>query len=211
MKIKIPSFENGSRVSYKHAFCVPTAEGTVTFGSNINPEISWTDAPSNTRSFALICVDPDSPSVGDDVNVAGKFVPHNLPRADFYHWVLADIPANVHKIDSGADSTGITEKGKPSGKTSYGGVRGINDYTEWFANDVNMQGLYGGYDGPCPPWNDERIHHYRFIVFALDVESLGLEANFDGRALMNAIQGHVLAQAEWVGVFTLNKNLINTI
>ncbi|MBX3043028.1 MAG: YbhB/YbcL family Raf kinase inhibitor-like protein [Candidatus Kapabacteria bacterium] len=209
MKVHIPTFEHGARVSYKHALCVPTADGGITMGNNINPAINWSDFPSNTKSFALVCVDPDVPSVGDDVNVEGKTVPADLPRVDFYHWVLADIPAIVTKIDSGADSTGVTERGKTPGKTHYGGITGINDYTNWFANDENMKGFYGGYDGPCPPWNDERIHHYHFKVFALDVETLGLSGNFTGRELISSIQGHVLAEAQWVGQYTLNKNLIS--
>jgi len=36
------------------------------------------------------------------------------------------------------------------GSTAYG-VRGINDYTGWFAGDPEMAGNHGGYDGPCPP------------------------------------------------------------
>jgi hypothetical protein len=40
--------------------------------------------------------------------------------------------------------------------------QGVNDYTGWFANDPDMAGEYYGYDGPCPPWNDERVHTYVF-------------------------------------------------
>ena len=209
MKVHIPTFENGARVSHKHAFCVPTADGSITMGKNINPQVNWSDFPANTKSFALICVDPDVPSVGDDVNVEGRTVPIDLPRVDFYHWVVADIPSIVTKVDFGADSSGITERGKKPGKTSYGGITGINDYTNWFAGDENMKGFYGGYDGPCPPWNDERIHHYHFKVFALDVESVGLSGNFTGGDLMKAIEGHILDSAKWIGKYSLNKNLIN--
>ena len=51
---------------------------------------------------------------------------------------------------------GVTPRGK-SGPDSAGGTRsGLNGYTEWFAGDADMGGQYFGYDGPCPPWNDER-------------------------------------------------------
>ena len=57
---------------------------------------------------------------------------------------------------------------------------GVNNYTDWFAGDEQMAGDYGGYDGPCPPWNDELLHHYRFTLYALDVPSLGLPGAFGG-------------------------------
>ena len=208
MKIHISNFENGARVSYKNAFCVPTGEGGITFGNNRNPHVKWSEFPENTKSFALICVDPDVPSVGDDVNQEGKWVPYNLPRVDFYHWVLVDIPVSITEIEDGAVSSGITERGKATGNTEFG-VTGINDYTGWFAGDANMSGNYGGYDGPCPPFNDERIHHYHFKIFALDTESLHLNGVFDGRQAMEAIKPHIIDSAEWIGTYTLNKNLIS--
>jgi phosphatidylethanolamine-binding protein (PEBP) family uncharacterized protein len=53
-----------------------------------------------------------------------------------------------------------------------------------------------------------RLHHYHFRLYALDVETLPLEAGFTGKALQAAIQGHVLAQAEWVGTYTLNGKIL---
>ena len=35
-----------------------------------------------------------------------------------------------------------------------------------------MFGDYYGYDGPCPPWNDELVHRYVFTLYALDVPRL---------------------------------------
>lgn len=40
-----------------------------------------------------------------------------------------------------------------------GSRQGLNDYTAFMAGS-EMAGDYFGYDGPCPPWNDERLHHY---------------------------------------------------
>ena len=53
--------------------------------------------PAGTRSFAIICHDPDVPSQGDDVNQEGRVVPATLPRVDFFHWVLVDLPPEEAK------------------------------------------------------------------------------------------------------------------
>ena len=62
------------------------------------------------------------------------------------------------------------------------GVRGLNDYTKVTASNDAMKGQYYGYDGPCPPWNDELVHHYHFTVYALSVKSLDLPAGFRRRS-----------------------------
>ena len=71
------------------------------------------------------------------------------------------------------------------------------------AGDPEMGGTYGGYDGPFPPFNDERLHHYHFVVYALDVPSLELEGDFTLDDVRAAIEGHVLDQGEIVGEYTL--------
>jgi Raf kinase inhibitor-like YbhB/YbcL family protein len=55
-----------------------------------------------------------------------------------------------------------------------------------------------GYFGPKPP--DEKTHHYHFQIFALDTE-LKLDPGKDRGALLEAIEGHVLASGEIVGTF----------
>ena len=87
------------------------------------------------------------------------------------------------------------------------GTTGINSYTDWFAGDADMGGNYGGYDGPCPPWNDSIMHHYHFTVYALDVEALNLEGAFTGADALAAMKGHVLDQASHMGTYTMNPNL----
>ena len=88
-----------------------------------------------------------------------------------------------------------------------GAKQGINDYTGWFAGDKDMAGQYYGYDGPCPPWNDERVHHYVFTLYALDIAKLSLGAAFTGPEARKAMAGHILAQATLTGVYTLNPSL----
>jgi len=206
LKVTVSGFSGGQPIPEKFAFCAPCAENHVKMSTNISPAITWTGAPDGTRSFAIICVDPDVPSKPDDVNQEGRTIPADLPRVDFYHWVLVDIDAGSSGLEEGADSDGITAKGKDLGSTTNG-VRGLNNYTDWFAGDDDMAGDYGGYDGPCPPWNDSIIHHYHFKVFALDVESLGLTGRFGGPETIAALEGHILDEAESIGTYTQNPDL----
>ncbi|HUF39943.1 MAG TPA: YbhB/YbcL family Raf kinase inhibitor-like protein [Anaerolineales bacterium] len=205
MKIEISGFNDGEPIPADYAFGVPADIGHIAFGPNCNPHVRWSGVPEGTRSFALILHDEAVPSIGDDVNREGRTVPWDLPRVDFFHWVLVDIPAHIREIPEGAMSTGVTAKGKPFGPGPYG-VSGINDYTGWFAGDPEMAGNYGGYDGPCPPWNDKRVHVYHFTIYALNVETLGLAGAFTGGDARAAIEGHVVAQAEQTGIYTINPS-----
>ncbi len=204
MKLTSKSFDNGARIPTDFAAGIPGADGPVP-GPNKSPHLAWSDVPAGTQSFAVICHDPDVPSKPDDVNQKDRVVPYDLPRVDFFHWVLVDVPASITELAEGADGSGLTPRGKPIGKTELG-VRGINSYTDWFAGDDSMKGDYGGYDGPWPPFNDERLHHYHFTVYALDVPSLNLSGRFDGKQALAEIGKHTLAKAEWVGTYALNPN-----
>ena len=160
--VSIDSWKNGEPIPSKYAFGQIPKTGHFELGGNISPSISWENAPEETKSFVIICHDPDVPSVGDDVNQEGKIIPSDLPRVDFYHWVLADIPANIRSLAEGEASSGVTPKGKSPGKKVYG-LAGLNNYTQWFEGDVDMGGDYADYDGPCPPWNDSIVHHLHQI------------------------------------------------
>lgn len=202
MKITSRSIQNNKRISETYAMGVPGPDGPVP-GPNKSPHLAWSDVPPGTKSFAIICHDPDVPSKADDANKPDRTVPYDLPRVDFYHWVLVDIPPTVTELAEGKDSNGVTPKGKPPGKTDYG-VRGINTYTGWFGNDPKMGGAYGGYDGPWPPFNDERRHHYHFTVYALDVPSLNLPKGFKGPDALKAIERHVIDRVILIGTYALN-------
>lgn len=199
-------FADNDPMPASSCFCVPAAGEPVQSGHNRNPRVAWSGLPEGTRSLALICHDPDVPSVGDDVNQPGKSVPESLPRVDFFHWVLVDIDPGLGEIAEGLDADGVTPRGKEGGQMPWG-RRGLNGYTAWFEGDEDMGGDYYGYDGPCPPWNDERMHHYVFTLFALDVGSLGLEGGFGGEDARSAMRGHVLAEAKVTGRYTLNSSL----
>jgi Raf kinase inhibitor-like YbhB/YbcL family protein len=206
MKLSSTSFPDGATIPPMYAFGVPDPSNHVTFGPNRSPHLAWSEVPEGTRSFALICHDPDVPSAGDDVNQEGRSVSSSLPRVDFYHWVLVDIPAAIREIPESAVSSGVVPGGKPTGATPYG-RNGRNDYTAWFATDGEMKGEYGGYDGPCPPWNDELLHHYHFIVYALDTDRLDLRDGFGGADALAAMQGHILDRASWTGTYALNPDV----
>ena len=67
-----------------------------------------------------------------------------------------------------------------------------------------MAGQYFGYDGPCPPWNDERLHHYHFVLYATDLARCPVEGAFTGQQVRTALAGHVLAEAKLTGTYSLN-------
>jgi Raf kinase inhibitor-like YbhB/YbcL family protein len=207
LTVTIANWTDGERISGANSFCVPADEGHVSMGENKSPAISWSAGPDGTKSYAIICHDPDVPSAGGDVNQEGKTVPASLPRVDFYHWILVDIAAGTTSLAEGADSAEITAGGKDPGPTANG-VRGVNNFTDWFAGDADMGGTYGGYDGPCPPWNDEIMHHYVFTVYALDTDSLGLSGDFGGPEALAAMEEHILGSGQCVGIYTLNKDLL---
>lgn len=207
MKLMSSAFSDGQPIPTEYAFCAPDPEQHVTFGANKNPSLSWSDLPTGTRSLVLICHDPDVPTKPDDVNQEGRVVPADLPRMDFYHWLLVDLPPEPTEISAGEFAAGVVTRGKPGPSASRGTRQGINNYTDWFAGDPEMKGNYFGYDGPCPPWNDSIVHHYVFTLYALDVERCPIESEFTGPDVLKAIDGHVLAQASLTGTYSLNPDV----
>jgi Raf kinase inhibitor-like YbhB/YbcL family protein len=195
------SIADGKPIPETYAMGIPGSDGPKP-GPNKSPQLAWSGAPSGTRSFALLTIDVDAPTKADDVNKPDRTVPFDLARAEFVHWVLVDIPGDKTELAEGADANGFTPRGKPLGKTPNG-VRGLNDYTSWFAGDDALRGKYAGYDGPWPPFNDERRHHYHFTLYALDVPTLGLSGEFGAKEVRKAIEGHVLAQASIQGSYAI--------
>jgi Raf kinase inhibitor-like YbhB/YbcL family protein len=208
MKLWSESWVNGERIPVKYAAGKPDPAAGVTFSDNLSPHLAWSDVPAGTRSFALICHDFDVPSRGDDVNQADREVPSDLPRVDFFHWVMVDLPAGLSAIGEGEFSRGFSARGKPGPQTLHGARHGLNDYTGWFAGNAEMAGQYFGYDGPFPPFNDSLVHHYVFTLYALDVARTPVDGVFSGAQVREAIARHVLAEATHSGTYTLNRRLI---
>ena len=208
MKLTSTSFSDQQLIPEANAFGKIDGALHVSLAGNANPQLSWSGAPAGTQSFAVICHDPDVPSKPDDVNQEGREIPADLPRVDFYHWVLVDIAANTTEIAEGAYSNGISPRGKAGPMAPNATRQGVNDFTGWFAADHDMSGDYFGYDGPCPPWNDAIKHRYIFTVYALDVPHVPVEGTFTGSDVLKAIQGHIVAQASIAGWYTLNPRLL---
>ena len=208
MKLTTTAFSELEAIPPEYAFGKIDPKSRVSLSENLNPDFAWNDVPVGTRSFVLLCHDPDVPSKGDDVNQEGRVIPANLPRVDFFHWVLIDLPTTMTKIACGEFSNGVTARGKAGPQAAHGARQGINDYTGWFAGNPEMGGQYFGYDGPFPPFNDSLVHHYVFTLYALDIERVPVEGAFTGAQLRAAIAGHVLDAATYSGTYTLNRRLI---
>jgi Raf kinase inhibitor-like YbhB/YbcL family protein len=208
MRIRSDDFRDMQPIPGACAFGQPGSAGEpCVLSTNRNPHLAWSEVPATTRSFVLTCIDGDVPSIGDDVNRTDRRVPASLPRTEFVHWLLADIPPDCRELAQSSCSDGVVARGKRAPEGPSGSRHGRNDYSAWFVGDADMAGDYLGYDGPCPPWNDERMHHYRFCLRALDLPSVGLRHGFTYTELESTLQGHVLAEAVLTGTYTLNAAL----
>ena len=74
-------------------------------GADISPPLTWSNAPSGTKSFALIVDDPDAPDP-------------RAPKMTWVHWVLQNIPADAHGLAEDAGQHGLPA----------GAVQGLNDW-----------------------------------------------------------------------------------
>jgi Raf kinase inhibitor-like YbhB/YbcL family protein len=94
MKINSSSFTDGAKLPRAYVY-------TDCNGSNKSPQLSWSDVPTGTKSFAIICHDPDAPG------------------GTFYHWVLFNVPASA---------TSLPEKLSKDAQLSNGALQGRNDF-----------------------------------------------------------------------------------
>jgi len=207
MEIISNSFVDGDPIPAEFALAKPDPESHFSLAGNRSPHLAWQGAPEGTKSFVLICHDPDVPSRPDDVNQQDRLVPRDLPRVDFFHWVLVDLPGSCAGLDAGADSDGVTPGGKDPLSGPYGARRGLNNFTDWFKGDETMEGQYFGYDGPAPPWNDSIVHHYVFTLYALDIERCPVEGAFGGDDVLAAIESHILDKAAISGTYSMNPEV----
>lgn len=99
MQVTSAAFQQGSEIPSYY-----TSDG-----ENVSPELSWRDAPAETKSFALVVHDPDAPRPGG-----------------FTHWVVYDIPAETGHIEENVPKeervAGLGVQGKnDGGKLGYSG------------------------------------------------------------------------------------------
>jgi Raf kinase inhibitor-like YbhB/YbcL family protein len=208
LAVESESIRVGEPIPELYAVATPTADGKSEIaGADRSPHMRWSGEPQGTRSFAISVVDPDVPADRTRMGVEGLVLGEDEPRVDFAHWLVVDVPPDTHEVPEGADSEGFVAHGKAPGQASFGGVTGQNGFTGLFEGNPDLEGVYGGWDGPFSPWNDDVAHRYFFTVYALDVESLGLGSDFTLEEFRQAIQGHVLDTGEFVATYTLNPKL----
>ena len=104
----------------------------------------------------------------------------DAPGKRWTHWVLFNLPASAK---------GLPENIAPEKQLASAARQGTNDFKQI------------GYGGPCPP---DAVHRYFFTLYALDAE-LALDAGATKDELLNAMQGHILAQGEMVGKYEKRK------
>jgi len=202
--VRVDAMKYDHMIPNEYAFCTADGHGGGTAAANKNPSIAWTKGPAGTKSYVVVIYDTDSPAEHRELmNQAGKTLTKAVKRKIFFHMVLVDIPANVTAVPEGAASNERLLHGKAASSITVG-VPAANSYTQAFATNDALKGTYYGYDGPCSPWNDENTHHYHFIVYALSVPSLGLTGEFSGETVVAAMKGKVLAQGQFLGVYSTN-------
>ncbi len=204
MFLRSHSFQHNQPIPARFAFGKPGTDSPFALADNVSPHLAWGEEPAGNNSFAVACIDNDVPSRGDDVNQSGRVVSAALPRVAFTHWLLADLPGDLHELAEGACGQGIVAHGKNHPPGPDGSQQGMNDYSVWFQGDADMSGDYFGYDGPCPPWNDSIVHHYHFHLYALDVAKLDLPERFGLDEFQRACAAHVLAEALLTGTYSMN-------
>jgi Raf kinase inhibitor-like YbhB/YbcL family protein len=159
-QVRSTTFENEQLIPASMVFSGTL--GSVCTGGNQSPELSWTSAGRSTHSYAVTLFDV---------------------TANFVHWGVYNIPADVTELAEGA--------GNPSSTTEL-----------QVFNDAGIQ----GYSGPCPPPDivPNGIHRYVFTVYALD-RMLDLTPSPDfppeGAALYRAMLNHVVDQTSITGLF----------
>ena len=92
----------------KHNDTLPNAQVLNAYGcqgGNVSPQLSWINPPTNTKSFAIICHDPDAPK-----------------ENGWYHWLVVNIPVNVTSIEQGQKIEGSLETITDFKDYGYGGA-----------------------------------------------------------------------------------------
>ncbi|WP_420547992.1 YbhB/YbcL family Raf kinase inhibitor-like protein [Curvivirga sp.] len=101
LDLKSADIEEGSRMDTSFEF-----NGFGCEGGNVSPALSWSNAPADTKSFAVTAYDPDAPT-----------------ESGFWHWVVLDIPESENGLAKGASGNGISgqELMNDYGMVGYGG------------------------------------------------------------------------------------------
>ncbi len=205
LTVAVEGMTNMKPIPAANALCLPTPDGkSKPTEANLRPAIEWSAAPRTTHSFAVFVMDPDVPADFTNAGKSGRVIAAGAKRQNFFHWAVVGIPSGVNNLAGG-----------PSDAALKAGIELPNDLGK--ANYVPRLGEFGG---PCPPWNDARLHHYHFIVLALDEKAPVADQNAldsadpanDANNAKNTYErlmksGHVVAKGAAVGTYTLNRAL----
>ena len=101
----------------------------------------------------------------------------DAPGGVFTHWVVFNILPDSRQLPAAIPTQAQLSSGALQGKNDFGRI---------------------GYGGPCPPLG--RPHRYRFTLYALD-RALGLKAGVSKKQVVDAMQGHILAQGQLTGTY----------
>ncbi len=101
----------------------------------------------------------------------------DAPMGTWVHWVIYNIPKDFKGLERGIKKSPKLENGILQGKNSWPKT---------------------GYNGPCPP--PGKPHRYFFKLYALDT-ILNLKENATKEELLSAMKGHILAEAQTMGVY----------
>ena len=126
-------------------------------GSDTSPQLSWSGFPAETKSFVVTVYDPTAPT-----------------GSGFWHWAVADIPASVTSLPSGAGDENSAS---------------IPDGAFQLANDAGLK----RYLGAAPPIGSG-VATYYIAVHALDVETLGVDPSATPAFVGFNMSGHTLAR-----------------
>ncbi len=206
LQVTVAGIRHGKAIPASQALCTPNAEGRsdkVTAASR--PTIRWSGAPQGTQSFAVFMMDPDVPADFTNAGKPGKTIAEGAKRQDFFHYGIVTLPAEATMLPGSGSAA------KPD--------QGVE-----LPNDLGLAGYVptpAQYGGPCPPWNDERLHHYHFVVLALGANAPVTlppgepnrkpgEAPNSARNTYNRLiaSSAVLAKGETVGTYSLNPSLL---
>jgi Raf kinase inhibitor-like YbhB/YbcL family protein len=107
MELKSANFNEGDFLAMDHAMAEKYGFGCS--GSNRSPQLSWSGAPDDTRSFTLTCFDPDAPT-----------------GSGFWHWVVVNMPPTT--IELPLDAGNPTAGKLPAGALMVRNDAGTREY-----------------------------------------------------------------------------------
>ena len=152
-KVTSDSFKDGDYLGMDHILSETFGFGCA--GGNKSPHLKWSGAPEGTKSYVLTLFDPDAPT-----------------GSGWWHWTVANIPAEATGLAAGASPAGLPA-GAVEGRTDFGPP---------------------GFGGAAPPAG-HGPHRYIFTVFAVDTDRLDVTPDDSGAKFGFNLHFHTLAKA----------------